>query len=531
MRDELALLPAYLTAHLRLSLLALALGAGLSLPLAISASRRPRLAAAVLAVSGVFQTIPSLALLAFMVPALAAFSQVAEPLLGFRVRSIGFLPALVALSLYSTLPILHNTVAGLQGVPEALREAARGVGMTSRQQLLRVELPVARPVIVAGLRTAAVWVVGTATLSTPVGATSLGNFIFSGLQTRNFRAVSIGCVAAAALALVLDRTLRSFEGRGRSPGRRLALGLGATAALGAVLWGPGGLGGRSPAPTDRPTLRIGAKTFSEQYILAELLSGWLRERGDWSSETISSLGSSVVFDALRGGELDLYVDYSGTLWANVLGERGTPPSRDAVLRGVRERLAAQFGIEVAAALGFENSYALAMPAARARALRLGSLSALAPASPRLTIGGDYEFFARPEWRSLVARYGFRFRGHRSMDASLMYQAAAAGEVDVISAFSTDGRIAAFDLAVLDDDLGVIPPYDALILARSAVLRDFPGLAQALAELDGAIDAAAMRELNRRVDLEGLPIRAVADAFREELGRRRDGLRAADQGGE
>ncbi len=170
MKDSLALLPEYLTAHLELTLVALAIGTAVSIPAGILVTRHRRLETPLLGTASVIQTIPSLALLAIMVPVLALLGSWLEPLTGVAVRSIGYLPALVALTLYSTLPILRNTVTGLEGVDPAVIEASRGVGMTDRQRLLRVELPLALPVIIAGVRTATVWVVGTATLSTPVGA-------------------------------------------------------------------------------------------------------------------------------------------------------------------------------------------------------------------------------------------------------------------------------------------------------------------------------------------------------------------------
>ena len=205
--DQLRLLPEYLGHHLTLTLVALSSGIALCLPLAILVTRVKSLQWPVLTVASVAQTIPGLALLALMVP-----------LLG----QIGFLPAFIALLLYSMLPILRNTVTGILGVAPDVLEAAEGLGMTSGQRLFRVELPLAAPVIIAGIRTATVWVVGSATLSTPVGATSLGNYIFSGLQTQNSAAVLVGCAAAAALAMVLDQLIRLGElavaGRSRTKG-------------------------------------------------------------------------------------------------------------------------------------------------------------------------------------------------------------------------------------------------------------------------------------------------------------------------
>ena len=256
MNEQLALLPEYLTAHLQLTLLAILLSAAISLPLGVAATRVRWIERPVLAAAAVIQTIPSLALLAIMVPVLASL----------QLRSIGFLPAFIGLTLYSVLPILRNTVTGITGVAPAFREAARAVGMTPSQQLRRVELPLAAPVIVAGLRTATVWTVGVATLSTPVGATSLGNYIFSGLQTRNYTAVLIGCIAAASLALLLDGLVRSLEIAVQRRQRQRMIG--AAAMLG-ILYAYVGLTlGATLFPGGERPVTIGAKAFTEQYILA-----------------------------------------------------------------------------------------------------------------------------------------------------------------------------------------------------------------------------------------------------------------------
>ena len=205
--DALGRLPDYLGQHVLLSVSAILLGLVISLPLAIVAMRSKLLRAPLLAFANVVQTIPGLALLALFYPLLLALSALTRSVFGFEVAALGFLPALLALTLYSILPVLRNTVAALDGIDPAIKRAARAVGMTDWQSLLLVELPLAAPVVVAGIRTASVWVIGTATLSTPVGQTSLGNFIFTGLQTENWVFVLTGCVAAAALALTIDRLL------------------------------------------------------------------------------------------------------------------------------------------------------------------------------------------------------------------------------------------------------------------------------------------------------------------------------------
>ena len=275
--EQLALLPEYLSRHLLLTVTALIIGIGVSFPLALMITRAKGLRAPILAVASVIQTIPSLALLALMVPLL---------------REIGFLPAAIALILYSMLPVLRNTITGIEEVDKNLTEAGRALGMTDTQLLFKVQIPLAMPVIIAGVRTATVWVVGIATLSTPVGATSLGNYIFSGLQTQNYTAVLVGCVAAATLALVLDGLIRLME-RASSRRNRKAF-LGALAVL--VLVVGFGLSPIFSSGNDREnSVLIGTKTFTEQYILAQLISDELVRAG-CATRTLDSLGSAVVFD-------------------------------------------------------------------------------------------------------------------------------------------------------------------------------------------------------------------------------------------
>jgi len=504
-------LPRYLAGHVQLTLISLGVGLIVSLPLGIAATRRPRLEATALGVASVLQTIPGLALLALMVPLLGFFG---SALAGFgwpAPPSIGFLPAVLALSLYSVLPILRNTVTGIAGVDPALCEAARGVGMSPREVLWQVELPLAMPTIVAGVRTATVWVVGTATLATPVGGTSLGNPIFAGLQTRNLSAVLVGSVAAAALALCLDGLVRTIEiGLERRSRVRSIAALGAIALLG--LWavvGPIGCERNATASGVTTQVKVGSKAFTEQYILAEILAGVLSTEPGVSIHRVPSLGSTVAFDALVAGDLDLYVDYTGTVWTTILGREGIGADREVVLETVRNQLHEEYGVALVASLGFENTYAFAMREEDAEARGIRRISDLTRHAADLEILGDFEFFERPEWDALVSRYALAFAGERAMDSGLMYEALRAGNGDVISAYSTDGRIAAYGLRVLEDDRQVIPPYDAIVLASRRFVTESPELVETIAALGGRLDAERMRALNAYVDLEGRSPAAVA----------------------
>ncbi len=491
LRSQLLLLPDYLGNHLLLTVSALTIGLILSLPLGIVVAGNKNLRGPVLAIAGVIQTIPSLALLALMVPLL---------------RQIGFLPALIALVLYSLLPVIRNTVTGIDEVDPNLIEAGRGLGMTDRQLLFRVQLPLAMPMIIAGIRTATVWVVGIATLSTPVGATSLGNYIFSGLQTQNFTAVLVGCIAAAGLALVLDGLIRLLQtaAEQRSRGRLAGVAIVLLLLLGIGL---APLLPQNRAGTDSTAVVIGAKTFTEQYILSRLIANTLTAAG-MTTRTLESLGSTVAFDALIAGRIDAYVEYSGTIWANYMRKTGNPGA-DAINTRVRDWLRDQHGITRVIPLGFENTYALAMTRAQATALSVRTVDDLAVLAPRLRMGSDYEFFSRPEWTALQAKYGLQFAGQVSMDSSLMYAALEAGKVDIITAFSTDGRIAAFDLVVLDDTRDAFPPYDALLLITPGNSPRLADIEVVLRPLQGTIDSEAMRSANRRVDLEGVSVTTAA----------------------
>jgi osmoprotectant transport system permease protein len=350
-----------------------------------------------------------------------------------------------------------------------------------------VELPLALPVMMAGIRTAAVWVIGTATLSTPIGQTSLGNYIFAGLQTQNWVFVLFGCFAAAALALVVDQLLALVETgiRKRSRIRVVFGGIGVLALVAATLV--------PSMARPQATYIVGAKTFTEQYVLAALMAQRLRAAG-LSASSREGLGSNVIFEALASGEVDVYVDYSGTLWVNQFHRTDIKP-REQLLADLKDTLA-KSNITLLGELGFENAYALVMPKKRAEALGVRSIADLASRAGTMSIAGDYEFFSRPEWAGLQKAYGFVFRTQRQMQPDFMYAAVASGEVDVIAGYTSDGLIAKYDLVVLEDTRQAIPPYDAIVLISPKRAED-QALRAALTPLLGRIDIATMREANLR----------------------------------
>ena len=506
-------LPDLLGGHLIISVSALATGAAISLPLGVFSAGSKRFSGIALTLAATIQTVPSLALLALMVPLIGGI--------------IGFVPAYIALVLYSVLPMLRNTITGVQGTDPDLVEAARGVGMTEMQALWRVRLPLAAPVIVAGIRTATVWVVGMATLATAVGAPGLGNYIFMGLQTRNHIATLFGCFFAALLAIVLDQLIRVLE-RGLRERRSRLVSTSVVALALLVLLGflptilgrfatsEGPRGGAEFTESGRPEgtrplegrrIVTGSKPFTESYILAELLARQLEAAGA-DVDNRPNMGSSILFDALSKNSVDCYIDYSGTIWATVM-KRDEAASRLEVQIEVAKHLKDRYGIICVGPLGFENAYCLVMARSRARELGVRSIADLTPRAAGLKVGGDPEVFGRPEWTRVHDTYGLAGIREVGMQAVYMYNAVRDGQVDIITAYSTDGRISEYDLVVLEDPRQTFPPYDAILLVSPDAAK-VPGLIDALLPLVNHIDDETMREANKWVEVEGLSSEKAAE---------------------
>ncbi len=489
-------------AHIVLAASAIGLGIIVALPLAVWASRSRNVARIALGFASLVQTIPALALLALFFPILLSLRAV----FGEGLPTLGFLPALLALALYALLPILRNAVTAQANLDPGVLEAADGVGMTSWQKLRLVEAPLSAPFIMAGIRTASVWTIGAATLSTTIGQPSLGDPIFAGLQTQNWALVVAGCIASAGLALVVDALLGIIE-NGFAQRRRWQW----IAGLAAVAIGLAGALAYQFEGDDEDTIVIASKQFSEQYILAQLIGAQLEQAG-YSVEYRDGLGSAVVHSAVASGSVDISVDYTGTIWTNEM-KREDNPGREAMYETIVEWEQENTGIRVLGRLGFENAYAFAMREDRANELGVRSLEDLVPVAPQLTVGGDPEFFERPEWIAVRDAYGMRFDDTRNFSPTFMYNALRSGEADVISAYTSDGRIAADRLVVLEDPREALPSYDAMVMLSPRIADD-ERLVRALEPLIGAISVEEMREANFAVDREGEGKLSPREAARE-----------------
>jgi osmoprotectant transport system permease protein len=496
--------------HLALVAVATALAVAIGLPLGVLLTRRAALKKPVLALAGVMQTVPSLALFGFLIPL---------PLLGIGART-----ATVALILYALLPVIRNTVAGIEGVERSVRESAVAMGMTDRQILWQVELPLAAPVILAGVRVATVITVGVATVAAFIGAGGLGALIYRGLRQNDDALILAGAVPAALMALALDWLIGRVEARMDAGVRRARdareghtglrrMGWAACALL--VVVGGAYAAWRASARVD---VSVGSKDFTESIILAEVLAQMLEERG-LRVERKFELGGTLAHSALLSDEIDAYPEYTGTSYTAILKHAPETDPR-AVYEQVRREYAEQFDVEVGPPLGFENTFAILVRGDEARRLNLRTLSdAVAHAAPwRAGFGQD--FMSRADGYAGLARaYNLRFDERpREMDLTLTYRALADRQVDIIAGNSTDGMIQALDLAQLEDDRRYFPPYEAVLLFRRDTLARLPAAREALARLSGAITTDEMRRLNNEVDERK---RAAADVVREW--RREKGL--------
>ncbi len=495
---------ALLLQHVVLVLVSTATAVAIGIPIGIAASKRPRLGAPVVWLANVVQTIPSLAMFGFLLPL---------PIVG----GLGARVAIVVLILYALLPIVRTTIAGIRSVDPALVEAGAALGMTPGQLLRQVELPLAVPSIVAGIRVAAVIGVGTATIAAAVGAGGLGEYIFRGLSMVDPAVILAGAVPAAALALTVDGALLWIEAALRRRRRRRARGAIAVAAVLAIAAAAGLLAARRHGDV----IRVGSKNFTEQIILGELIAQAIERSGGIAVERRLNLGGTFICDrAVRTGDIDVYIEYTGTAATAIFKEPvDTDPAR--VFARVRERYAGA-GLTLLPGLGYDNTFAILVRGDDARRYRLRSIADVAPLAAEWTPGFGYEFLQRADgYPGLVEKYGLRFGSPaRAMDLSLIYRALATRQVDLIAGDATSGLIAAYDLTMLADDLHYFPPYEAAPVARTAVLLRYPRVRAALESLAGRLRVEDVRRMNYAVDAERQDPAAVAREMLARLERER-----------
>jgi osmoprotectant transport system permease protein len=498
--------------HLSLVLISTFVAVAIGIPTGILLTRRKSLRGPVLGIANIMQTIPSLALFGFLIPL---------PFIG----GIGARTAIVALVVYALLPIIRNTVTGVVGVDPNVREAAVAMGMTGRQILWQVELPLAMPVIITGVRVAMVIAIGVATIAAAVGAGGLGVYIFRGLRQYDNNLLLAGAVPAALMALTADFSLGLLEryfslaGRkARASSRTMIVALVAIAIVVlASFFYSGWRGSRSGnAPANNARVVVGSKDFTESAILAEIVAQMLEARGV-TVERNYELGGNLPHDALLAGRLDLYPEYTGTSYTAILHHQPITDPRK-VYEQVKAEYAQKFNVVVSKPLGFENTFAILIRGSEARKLKLKTISDAVQYASKWRAGFGQDFMSRADgYPGFSKAYGLKFAEQpREMDLSLTYIALASGKVDLIAGNSTEGRIAALDLFQLEDDRHYFPPYEAVYLVRQDTLLRVAQLREVLAKLAHAISTEEMRQLNYEVDANK---RSQAEVVREWIKRK------------
>lgn len=498
--------------HFELVMIATLVAVAIGIPTGVLLTRKRSLRGPILGIANVMQTIPSLALFGFLIPLK-------------YVGGIGTRTAIVALVVYSLLPIIRNTVTGILGVDPNVREAAVAMGMTGRQILWQVELPLAMSVIVTGVRVAMVIAIGVTTIAAAVGAGGLGVFIFRGIRQFDNNLLLAGAVPAALLALTADFGLGLLErhfsvARRRKAGRTSALKKLALVAAGLIALAAIYAGWRdSRSHTSKTTsvrIVVGSKDFTESAILGEIVAQMLEARGV-AVERNFELGGNLPHDALLARKIDLYPEYTGTSYTAILKHAPITDPR-AVYEQVKKEYAEKFSVVVSEPLGFDNTFAILVRGAEARRLKLRTISDAVPQARTWRAGFGQDFMSRADgYPGFAKAYGLKFaEPPREMDLSLTYIALASGKVDLIAGNSTEGRIAALDLVQLEDDRHYFPPYEAVYLVRSDSLERVESLREVLAKLAHAIPTEEMRQLNYEVDANK---RGQADVVREWLKRK------------
>ncbi len=493
--------------HIYLSVISVLIAVIIGIPLGILISREPKLSKPIIGTTNVIQAVPSLALLGFLIPFIG----------------IGSTPAIVMVVLYSLLPIVKNTYTGLTNIDSDILEAAKGIGLTKSQTMKKVQLPLAFPMIMAGIRISAVTAVGLMTIAAFVGAGGLGYLVFSGVQTVDNYMILAGAIPACILALLIDfivgklETSFSYTNKQKSSSKmsknvkRLIIG------FASIIIVAGGAFTVYSKANAAEKIVIGSKNFSEQLILGNMLADLIEGKTDIEVERKMNLGGSqVAFSAIKNGDIDIYVEYTGTGLVNILNQEPQSDS-DKVYDYVKREFKEKYGIDMLKPLGFNNTYALAVRQDTAEQYNLNTISDLARVSNDLTMGPTIEFPNREDGLiGLEKAYNMKFKAVQAVDGGLRYTALNNHKSDVIDAFSTDGLIEEFDLKVLEDDKNFFPPYYAVPIVKEDTLEKHPELKEALNTLAGKLTDDKMRKLNYKVDsLKESPAKVAKEFLIEE----------------
>ena len=486
--------------HVLISLLAISIASVLGIILGIIISEYRRFSGLILGTVNILYTIPSIALLGFFI----------------TITGVGNTTALIALIIYALLPIIRSTYTGIVNINPLIIEASEGMGSTKLQQLFKVKLPLALPVLMSGIRNMVTMTIALAGIASFVGAGGLGVAIYRGITTNNSAMTFLGSLLIAILALIFDFILGIIEKRLTNHKRTkykmnfklIILGL-FIIIFGAYF---------SLNSKKDKTINIATKPMTEGYILGQMLTELIEQDTDLKVNITNGVGggTSNIHPAIVKGEFDLYPEYTGTSWEAVLKKEDSYDESkfDELQKEYKEK----YNLEYVNLYGFNNTYGLAVNKDIAEKYNLKTYSDLAKVSNNLIFGAEYDFFEREDgYKELQKVYNVDFKKKIDMDIGLKYQAMKDKKIDVMVIFTTDGQLAISDVVVLEDDKKMYPSYRAGTVVRSEILSKYPELKPVLEKLNNILDDKTMADLNYQVESEGKKPEDVAREYLQEKG--------------
>ncbi|MCI5762255.1 MAG: ABC transporter permease/substrate-binding protein [Ligilactobacillus agilis] len=480
---------------MQLSLTALLLASLLALILAVVLRPFNKLSEFVLQLTGILQTIPSLAILGLLISFLG----------------IGFGPALVALVLYGLFPILQNTLVGLRSIDPTLEEAALALGLTNWQKFKKVDFPLALPMILSGVRTSGIMIIGTATLAALIGAGGLGTYILLGIDRQDNKLILIGAILSAGLAIGFSLVINLLK--------KLKLKQISLIVTILVILTVGSFLPQIKNKSFNQPLIIAGKLGTEPNILIQMYKLLIENQTDIKVELKENLGKTAfLYQALKSGAIDLYPEFTGTITKTLLKN---PPKSSNNARLVYEQ--AKLGIKreddlvYLRPMAYQNTYALAVKQDFATKYHLQTISDLQKVSSFAIAGFTLEFSQRADGnKGLQSKYQLNLKV-KTMEPALRYKALERGDIQIIDVYSTDSEIRRYHLKVLQDNRQLFPPYQGAPLMRAETLKKYPALKPVLNQLAGKITTKQMQELNYQVDVLKKSPRQVAQKFLSEQG--------------
>ncbi|CKG62370.1 Choline-binding protein precursor [Fusobacterium polymorphum] len=486
--------------HILISLLAISIASVLGIILGIIISEYRRFSGLILGTVNILYTIPSIALLGFFI----------------TITGVGNTTALIALIIYALLPIIRSTYTGIVNINPLIIEASEGMGSTKLQQLFKVKLPLALPVLMSGIRNMVTMTIALAGIASFVGAGGLGVAIYRGITTNNSAMTFLGSLLIAILALIFDFILGLIEKRLTNHKRvkykvnpkLIILGL-FIVIFGAYF---------SLNSKKDKTINIATKPMTEGYILGQMLTELIEQDTDLKVNITNGVGggTSNIHPAIVKGEFDLYPEYTGTSWEAVLKKEDSYDESkfDELQKEYKEK----YNLEYVNLYGFNNTYGLAVNKDIAEKYNLKTYSDLSKVSNNLIFGAEYDFFEREDgYKELQKVYNMDFKKKIDMDIGLKYQAIKDKKIDVMVIFTTDGQLAVSDVIVLEDDKKMYPSYRAGTVVRSEILSEYPELKPVLEKLNNILDDKTMADLNYQVESEGKKPEDVAREYLQEKG--------------